>query len=101
MPVRIKICGITNRADAEQAAALGADMIGLNFYARSPRCLDAATAMAIVAILPTTVEPVALLVNETPVEAQRLAGSIGTVQLHGDPPDRLTIDTRWILAYPV
>jgi phosphoribosylanthranilate isomerase len=101
MSVRIKICGITNRADAEQAAALGVDMVGLNFYPRSPRCIDAATAKAIVDILPATVEPVALVVNESPLEAQRIAGAIGTVQLHGDPPDHLLADRRWILAYPV
>ena len=40
MYVRIKICGITNPADAELAASLGADWIGLNFYAKSPRIID-------------------------------------------------------------
>jgi phosphoribosylanthranilate isomerase len=37
--VRIKICGITRVEDAEAAIALGAEMIGFNFYAPSPRCL--------------------------------------------------------------
>jgi phosphoribosylanthranilate isomerase len=37
--VRVKICGITRVEDAEAAIALGAEMIGLNFYPPSPRAL--------------------------------------------------------------
>src|SRR5690242_1703435 len=39
-PLRVKICGVTNEADARQAALLGADAVGLNFYHGSPRCID-------------------------------------------------------------
>ena len=37
MGVRVKICGVTRAKDAEIAAALGADIIGLNFHPASPR----------------------------------------------------------------
>src|SRR5437667_370108 len=57
MHVRIKICGITNPTDTELAARLGADWIGLNFYAKSPRHVDEAAARAIVQALPASVEP--------------------------------------------
>jgi phosphoribosylanthranilate isomerase len=61
--LRIKICGITNETDAGQAARLGADAIGLNFYPRSPRCISPATAAAIVRKLPPFVDAVGLFVN--------------------------------------
>ena len=36
---RIKICGFTREADVDAAVAAGADAIGLNLYARSPRAV--------------------------------------------------------------
>ncbi|MCF7836109.1 phosphoribosylanthranilate isomerase [Candidatus Gracilibacteria bacterium] len=44
MPPKVKICGITNFADAELAVKLGAHYLGLNFFEASPRSLDPNTA---------------------------------------------------------
>ena len=103
MHVRIKICGITNPADAQQAAALGADMIGLNFYAKSPRYIDETTVRSILQVLPTSVEPVALFVKEPMTQVERIVASLNirTVQMHGDLSETLTPGPRWIPAFAV
>jgi phosphoribosylanthranilate isomerase len=103
MQVRVKICGITNLADARQAALLGADMIGLNFYAGSPRLVDETAARAIVATLPASLTPVALFVDAPATRAQQIAQGlgIGTVQLHGKLDESLPAGMRWIPAFGV
>ncbi len=79
----IKICGITNREDAEAAAAGGATAIGFNFYARSPRYVAPELAAE---IRPAGVRRVGVFVNERPeriAEIARVAG-LDVAQLHGD-----------------
>jgi phosphoribosylanthranilate isomerase len=85
--VRIKICGVTNEEDACQAAALGADAVGLNFYARSPRHVSEDTGAAIARALPAAVEPVGLFVNDPldeVMERTRRLGFLRAIQWHGD-----------------
>jgi len=88
---RIKICGITDPDDARNAALLGADAIGLNFYERSPRCIDSPRACRIIESLPGLVSVVGVFVNHPdPQGLEDLALSLGlhAVQLHGnESPD--------------
>jgi phosphoribosylanthranilate isomerase len=62
--VKVKVCGITSLADAEKALEYGADALGFNFYAPSPRYLSPEKARAIVQQLPAGAWNVALFVNE-------------------------------------
>jgi phosphoribosylanthranilate isomerase len=102
--LRIKICGITNAPDAELAARLGADAVGLNFYPRSPRCVDAAAVPAILRALPPFVEPVGLFVNEPLRQVRERAQHFGLrlVQWHGDNHEVGSVDPcRLIPAFHV
>jgi phosphoribosylanthranilate isomerase len=88
---RVKICGITDPDDARNAALLGADAIGFNFYERSPRYIDVSRASRIIEILPAFVSVVGVFVNHPdPQSLEDLALSLGlhAVQLHGnETPD--------------
>lgn len=84
---RVKVCGITNLEDALAALEAGADLLGLNFYARSPRYVAPADARRIVERLPEGVECVGVFVNEAaPSDVERIAreAGVGAVQLHGE-----------------
>ena len=83
----VKVCGITNLEDALAALEAGADMLGFNFYARSPRHVSPAEARRVVEALPKGVSCVGVFVNEAaPEDVERIAreASVGAVQLHGD-----------------
>ena len=84
---RVKVCGITNIEDALAALEAGAELLGFNFYARSPRYVTPAEARRVVERLPEGVECVGVFVNEsTSAEVERIAreAGVGAVQLHGD-----------------
>lgn len=83
---KIKICGLIRPQDAQTAAELGTDAVGLVFYAKSKRCVDAAQAAEIAAALPPQVAKVALFVNATAEQIRRILGAvpIDIVQFHGD-----------------
>ena len=86
MQTKVKICGVTNVADALAATGAGADMIGLNFYEKSPRHVVPAQAAEIARALPPFVLKVGVFVN--PTEAQVLeavaACGLNLLQFHGD-----------------
>jgi phosphoribosylanthranilate isomerase len=84
--VKVKICGITNWTDARRAAEAGADFLGFNFYASSPRYIQPAAARRIVRRLPRRVRSVGVFVNEGEDKVLRIARSVGLdyLQLHGD-----------------
>ena len=83
----IKICGITNLADALAAVEAGSDALGFNFYRPSPRYIEPAAARKIIGQLPTEILKVGVFVNApTPESVKDIAREAGVdaVQLHGD-----------------
>ena len=86
MRTRIKICGITRVEDARAAVQLGADAIGLVFYAPSPRSVGAEQARAIVASVPPFVTVVGLFVDPAAAEVESVLRQcdIDLLQFHGD-----------------
>ena len=70
MRTRVKICGITRPEDGVEAARLGADAIGLVFYANSPRVVDCERAAEIAASLPPFVTTVGLFVDPSADEVE-------------------------------
>src|SRR5918912_255425 len=83
----VKICGITNAEDALAAVEAGADLLGFNFYARSPRHVSPRDARLVAEELPDGVARVGVFVNEGEPKAVLRAASesgVGAAQLHGD-----------------
>lgn len=80
----IKICGTTNREDAQTAVDAGADALGFVFHDKSPRNINPENAREIVAALPGRVEKVGVFVTQSCEEIADLADLIGltAVQLH-------------------
>ena len=100
--VRIKICGITNHADALLACDLGADALGFNFYPPSPRFIKPEDAWRIILDLPPFVSTVGVFADAEPEVVKRLAAMLGLdlIQLHGEetPEGCQDLDHRVIKA---
>jgi phosphoribosylanthranilate isomerase len=81
----VKVCGITNVADARVAAEAGADAVGF-IFAESSRQVSAEEARRISIALPENVLKVGVFVNASPEEVLRAAQEAGLdlAQLHGD-----------------
>ncbi|MCP4203981.1 MAG: phosphoribosylanthranilate isomerase [bacterium] len=84
--VRIKICGITCVEDAEAAVDLGADFIGLNFWSKSPRRLEAVRGREIAEAVRGRTSLVGVFVNQAQPEVEKVATTVGLdlIQFHGD-----------------
>jgi phosphoribosylanthranilate isomerase len=88
--VKVKICGFTNYDDAMAAADMGADMLGFNFYPKSPRYIKPADAAKIIDQLSAYVDIVGLFVNGTFKHIEQTIDEcrLDWIQFHGDePPD--------------
>jgi phosphoribosylanthranilate isomerase len=96
--VKVKVCGITNLADALSAIEAGADALGFNFYTRSPRYIAPEEARKIISALPPdAVLCVGVFVNEeSAATVMRItaASGVAAVQLHGDESPEYCAELR-------
>ena len=84
--VKVKICGITNYEDAAAAMDMGADILGFNFYPKSPRFVTLEKAVAIINKLPAFIYTAGVFVN-APIEQIHETTNLcqlDWIQLHGD-----------------
>src|SRR4051812_46446222 len=86
MPLKIKICGITNVADALAAVTAGADALGFMFFEGSSRYLPNDKIKAIIREVPPFVAKVGVFVNATREQVKKAIDETGidTLQFHGD-----------------
>ncbi|HWJ72645.1 MAG TPA: phosphoribosylanthranilate isomerase [Kaistia sp.] len=91
-PVLVKICGLSTVETLEAALDAGADMIGLNFFPKSPRAVSLDAGAALAAQVRGRAEIVALTVD---MDDDGIAAIVEAVrpdwlQLHGsEDPDRV------------
>ena len=83
--MRIKICGVTRRDDAECALAMGADAIGCVFYPGSRRAVSLEVAEDISRGVSGLGMMVGLFVNQSAEEVQSVLDRVPlhTLQFHG------------------
>jgi phosphoribosylanthranilate isomerase len=87
---RIKVCGITQRSDAQAAVAAGVDALGLVFYAGSARAVSIGQAQEVASGVPPLVTLVALFVDAEEALVREVCEQlpIGLLQFHGAETDR-------------
>ena len=89
----LKVCGMRDLQNILALAAIGPDVIGLNFYASSPRVVDIRTLGPLRDLIPVDIALAGIFVNhpiEEIMETARIAG-LQYIQLHGhEPPDDVT-----------
>jgi phosphoribosylanthranilate isomerase len=103
MAVDVKICGVNSAPALDAAAKGGARFIGFNFYARSPRALDAAAAAALAGRVPRGISRVAVIVDESNETIDSILRQVplDMLQLHGQETPARVGEIRRRFGKPV
>jgi phosphoribosylanthranilate isomerase len=92
MDIRVKICGLREASHVEAAVEAGARYVGFVFFPKSPRNVGTDIAAQLAAAVPPGVAKVALTVDASDAELDRITGSVplDMLQLHGtETPERV------------
>ncbi|RKT47251.1 phosphoribosylanthranilate isomerase [Thiocapsa rosea] len=102
MRTRVKICGLTRRADVDAAVAAGVDAVGFVFHPPSPRAVSPQDARDLCAGLPPFVTAVGLFVDASPEQIRATLDQVPLelLQFHGEeaPEFCASFGRRWIKA---
>ncbi|MBC8482103.1 MAG: phosphoribosylanthranilate isomerase [Planctomycetes bacterium] len=106
--VKVKICGITNYEDAQAAIDMGADILGFNFYKKSPRYITPEAAAGIICKFPAYVQVAGVFVNSSFDEINKIMSTcqLNWIQFHGDETTEfcdsfLSVDVKTMKAIRV
>ncbi|HXP98382.1 MAG TPA: phosphoribosylanthranilate isomerase [Telmatospirillum sp.] len=92
LPITVKICGLTDEDAVEAAIEAGADMLGVVFFAKSPRAVSIERAAEILQWVPDEVQKVGLFVDPTDALLTDVMNNVRLdfFQLHGTcSPERV------------
>ena len=103
MDTRVKICGLSTPETVDVAVEAGAQYLGFVFFPKSPRYVDIPKARALAVEVPTGVAKVALVVNATDAELDRITDQVplDMLQLHGAESLERVSDIRARYGLPV
>lgn len=103
MDVRVKICGLKERAHVDAAVEAGARYLGFNFFPNSPRFVPIADAAALALMVPEGIAKVGLVVDATDAELDAITGTVplDMLQLHGSEPPERVAEVRTRYGLPV
>jgi phosphoribosylanthranilate isomerase len=97
MTARVKICGLSTRETMQAALDSGADMVGLNFYPKSPRYVTPEQAAALAAQARGKTQIVALVVDANDALLKTIVSAVKPdyIQVHGgETPERVAEITK-------
>ncbi|NDR59497.1 phosphoribosylanthranilate isomerase [Aliiruegeria sabulilitoris] len=100
---RVKICGLTRPQDLLAVASAGAAYAGFVFFAKSPRHLEVEAARALALEAPVGLAKVALTVNASDAELERIVEAVplDMLQLHGSESPERVAELRARFGLPI
>lgn len=100
---RVKICGLRDTAMMQAAIDAGADYVGLNFFAKSPRSVTIADAAGLAQLVPSGVAKVGLVVDVDNAMLDALTSQVALdiIQLHGHETPERVADVKLRYGLPV